>query len=123
MFWNKKEKVEKSAINWIPLTALDQLDEIREESRESVVVIFKHSTRCSISGTALHRMERGWTDDLNAIKVYFLDLIAYRNVSNEIANAFRVVHESPQLIVIKNGEVVYSASHNSIRPEDLLKFV
>lgn len=123
MFWNRKEKVEKVSINWIPLTQMEQLNEIRDVSDESVTVIFKHSTRCSISSTALHRLERGWKAELSPIRMYFLDLIAYRNLSNEIANTFGVVHESPQMIVIKKGKVVSSTSHNSIRSEDLLQFI
>ena len=123
MFWNKKKTKEKStAINWEQLNTVDQLEELIEKSKSKPVAIFKHSTRCSISSTALNRLERTWNDGLNGFKMYFLDLIAHRDISNAIAEKFDVIHESPQLIVIKNGEAAYSASHLSIRTEDLKQF-
>ncbi|MWB94212.1 bacillithiol system redox-active protein YtxJ [Flavobacterium sp. GA093] len=103
----------KSTINWTELTDLAQLMEIEAISNEKPVVIFKHSTRCSISRMALKQFEREF--DLNeTVDAYFLDLIAHRDVSNEIANRFNVYHESPQLILIKNGKAVYDVSHSDI---------
>ncbi|TNF08335.1 MAG: DUF2847 family protein, partial [Bacillota bacterium] len=54
--------------------------------------------------------------------LYFLDLLNHRDVSNEIANRFQVVHQSPQLILIKNGVAVYNASHSEIQAEVLEKY-
>lgn len=103
----------KSNINWTKLTDVAQLQEIETMSNEKPVVIFKHSTRCSISRMALKQFEREF--DLNdAVDAYFLDLIAYRDVSNEIARKFNVYHESPQLILIKNGKAIYDVSHSDI---------
>lgn len=124
MFWNRKKIKEDSIfINWVQLNSVSQLDDVKEESKSQPIAIFKHSTRCSISSTALNRLERSWSDDLNNYKMYFLDLIAYRDISNAIAETFDIVHESPQLIVIKNGEAVHSASHMNIRVEDLKSFL
>jgi bacillithiol system protein YtxJ len=103
----------KSNINWTELTDTAQLMEIEAISNEKTVVIFKHSTRCSISRMALKQFEREF--DLNdTVDAYFLDLIAHRDISNEIATRFNVYHESPQLILIKNGKAVYDVSHSDI---------
>ena len=103
----------KSNINWTELTDTAQLMEIEAISNEKPVVIFKHSTRCSISRMALKQFEREF--DLNdTVDAYFLDLIAHRDISNEIATRFNVYHESPQLILIKNGKAVYDVSHSDI---------
>ncbi len=108
----------KSNINWTELTDVLQLQEIEAISNEKPVVIFKHSTRCSISRMALKQFEREF--DLNdTVDAYFLDLIAHRDISNEIAQRFNVYHESPQLILIKNGKAVYDVSHSDIDAEAL----
>ena len=108
----------KSNVNWTELTDVAQLMEIEAISNEKPVVIFKHSTRCSISRMALKQFERDY--DLNeTVDAYFLDLIAHRDVSNEIASKFNVYHESPQLILIRNGKAVYDVSHSGINAEAL----
>lgn len=108
----------KSNVNWTELTDIAQLMEIEAISNEKPVVIFKHSTRCSISRMALKQFEREY--DLNEVAdAYFLDLIAHRDISNEIAQRFGVYHESPQLILIKNGKAVYDVSHSDIDAEAL----
>lgn len=109
---------QKSNINWIPLTNLAQLNDIVSISNVKPIVIFKHSTRCSISRMALKQFEREYTLD-ETVDAFFLDLIAYRDVSNEIANRFNVYHESPQLILIKDGKAVYDVSHSDIDAEAL----
>jgi bacillithiol system protein YtxJ len=108
----------KSNVNWIPLTNLAQLDDIEKISSVKPIVIFKHSTRCSISRMALKQFERQYDLD-ETVDAFFLDLIAHRDVSNEIANKFNVYHESPQLILIKNGKAVYDVSHSDIDAEAL----
>lgn len=102
-------------INWIALTNENQLDAIQAESQTQPVVIFKHSTSCSISRATLDRLERNWKqEDLLPVKSYFLDLLSYRKISNEIASTFNVEHESPQILLIKNGKSVYDKSHFEI---------
>lgn len=104
-------------MNWIQLTSLDQLQEIKAATGHSV--IFKHSTRCSISMMARKRFEFDGSVIPENTPLYFLDLIAHREISNKIAEIFQVHHESPQLLLIKGGECVYETSHGEISAEDL----
>lgn len=104
-------------MKWIPLTSNEQLDLIKEKSTHTPQVIFKHSTRCSISSMALNRLEREVAPE-NA-DFYFLDLIQHRQLSNAVAEVFEVHHESPQILLIKNTECVYDESHQGISMQDL----
>jgi bacillithiol system protein YtxJ len=108
-------------MNWNQLTTEQQLDEIIVTSAEKPVVIFKHSTRCSISSTALSRLERAW--DAEQTLAFYLDLIAYRPISGMIAEKFDVEHQSPQILVIDNGKCTYSATHWDISMEDLKPYL
>ena len=112
----------ESKINWIELTDLGQLNEISTLSSEKAVAIFKHSTRCSISRMALKQFENEF-DSSDKVTLYFLDLIANREVSNEIAHRFGITHQSPQLILIKDGKAIYHVSHSDIDAEELGKKV
>lgn len=87
---------------------------IREESKAGPVLIFKYSSRCSVSRVALDRLERKWDSQAAAIKPYFLDLLTYREISNRVADQFKVEHESPQVLLIRNGNAVYDSSHFDI---------
>ena len=106
-------------MDWFQLTDMSQLDEMVEQSTEKPILIFKHSTRCSISRMALKQFEREF-DSADTITPYFLDLLLHRDISNEIANRFQVMHQSPQLLLIKNGQSIYDASHDSIDAGDLV---
>ena len=108
-------------MHWNPLTDVHQLDEIVEISQNQPVVIFKHSTRCSISSTALSRFERAWGDTENA--AFYLDLIAYRPISLEIAQKFGIQHQSPQALVINKGACTYSATHWDISVDELKPYL
>jgi len=112
----------ESKINWIPLTDLGQLDEIITLSNEKPVVIFKHSTRCIVSRTALKQFENEFDLD-KKVNAYFLDLLEHRDISNEITNRFGLVHQSPQLILIKEGKSVYDVSHSDIDAGELKRKV
>jgi len=102
-------------VNWIPLTDPAQLDAIDHASQERPVLLFKHSTRCSISTAALDRLERAWTPaDDQMHTAYYLDLLRYRDLSDAIARRYGVQHESPQVLVIRNGRCVQYASHFGI---------
>lgn len=102
-------------MNWTELTTANQLENIQTESQTHPVVIFKHSTRCSISRTTFDRLERSWNhEDLPAVKRYFLDLLSYREISNQIAETFEVEHESPQVLIIRKGKSVFNKSHFEI---------
>lgn len=107
-------------MNWIQITDAGDLDRIKEESKQHPVMIFKHSTRCSISGMALNRLERSWSDqEVAPLKPYFLDLIRYRDISDRIAELFKIRHESPQVLVIKDEEVIYDNSHMGINYDSI----
>jgi bacillithiol system protein YtxJ len=98
------------------------LDEIIALSKEKPVLIFKHSTRCSISRFALKQFENEF-DLQNQIDAYFLDLLEFRDISNEIASRFGIMHQSPQLLLIKEGKVLYDASHSDIQANELKKYI
>jgi bacillithiol system protein YtxJ len=106
-------------MNWIPLQSEEQLSELRERSTLRPQVIFKHSTRCGTSQVVRSRLER--TEVPPTMDFYFLDLIAYRAISEKIAEDFDVWHESPQVLVIRNGKCIYDESHLAIRMESIMK--
>lgn len=119
MFNSSDDKdLNENKINWNELTDLGQLNEIIAISNEKPVAIFKHSTRCSVSRMALKQFENEFNSS-DKVTPYFLDLIAHRDISNEIANRFGVTHKSPQLILIKEGKAVYNVSHSDIDAEEL----
>jgi bacillithiol system protein YtxJ len=103
-------------MNWIPLERIEQLEEIKRSNEYSI--IFKHSTRCSISMMAKKKFELDRDSIPAETPVYFLDLLNYRSISNAIADQFKVHHESPQLLLIKNGECIYETSHGEISAEE-----
>ncbi len=110
-------------VPWHVLGKMEQLDEIVEESKTKPVAIFKHSTRCGVSRGVLKSLEKNYNLTDDQLKLYYLDLIQNRDISNEIAARFKVHHESPQMIVIKNGAVVHHDSHHSIEASHLAKFI
>lgn len=105
-------------MNWISLNEPAQLELIKKQSFDQPQVIFKHSTRCSISSMAKSRLERNQFP--KDIPFYFLDLIKHRAISNSIEEQFLVDHESPQVLIIKNGECVYDESHSGISMDEIL---
>ena len=114
----------KKTMKWSELRSANQIDSIREESKENPVLIFKYSSRCSISRMALDRLERNWNEsDMQMVKPYFLDLITFRDVSNQIAEVFDVEHESPQVLIIDNERSVYDQSHMGIHYEAIKNVV
>ena len=122
-FIKKLFSQESKGMNWNTINSAAVLDQIIEESKGQHVLIFKHSTRCSISSMALSRMERSWDEsEMQGLKAYYLDLIAYRPISNQIAEVFDVYHESPQVLVIENGKCIYTASHMGINYSSLKQF-
>jgi bacillithiol system protein YtxJ len=108
-------------MNWIPLESASQLVEIKQKQGYSI--IFKHSTRCSISLMAKRRVELDGESLPAEIPAYFLDLIKYRDISNQVAQDFEVYHESPQLLLIKDGECILDQSHGGISVEEALSEV
>lgn len=106
-----------SSLNWIPLTKITQLEEIEELSESEkvkAVIVFKHSTRCGVSAMVKKRFEKEWDSKPEVLPVFYLDLIQFRNISNQISEQWNVWHESPQVIVLKNKKVIHHASHGAI---------
>ncbi|GEC80097.1 bacillithiol system redox-active protein YtxJ [Flavobacterium aquatile] len=122
IFGSQDEENKVSKVDWRMLTNVDDLNEIVNESAGKPILIFKHSTRCSISRMVLKQFENEF-DLQDKITPYFLDLLNHRDVSNEIATKFDVYHQSPQLIVIQDGKSIYDVSHDSIDAHSLKKFV
>ena len=107
-------------MQWHQLQSPQELEALISQSFDKPVMIFKHSTRCSISSMALDRLQRSWSEsEMEALAPYYLDLISYRDVSNEVARLLQVEHQSPQLLLLKNGEVVYHTSHMGISYQQL----
>lgn len=108
-------------MDWINLQSEDQLQEIISNSSSKPQVIFKHSTRCSISSMAKNRLDK--KDNPDGMDFYYLDLIRHRNISNKIASDFNVTHQSPQVLVINHGKCVYDESHSGIIMDDIVASV
>jgi bacillithiol system protein YtxJ len=102
---------------WINLSNIEQLQEIKHKSNYKPQVIFKHSTRCSISSVAKSRLDKSCPPA--NMDFYYLDLIKYRNISNKISQEFNVYHESPQVLVIRNEKSVYNESHTAIDMQEI----
>lgn len=118
---NSEEK--KHQIPWIPLTSVDQLGEIKQNSTRRPQIIFKHSTTCGISSMVLRSFRSSYLLEENQADLYFLDLHRYREVSNEVANKFQVYHQSPQVLIIKNGIAVANESHGGITSLNLSSYI
>ena len=99
---------------WKVLDKMEQLDQIIEDSYKKPVVLFKHSIRCGTSAMIKHQLEGNWNLKAEDLDFYYLDLITYRPISNAIASQFNVLHQSPQILVIRNGQSVFDTSHHMI---------
>ena len=108
-------------MNWTSLESADQINDINHHQGYSL--IFKHSTRCSISMMVKKRFELDWDKLPGDLPLYFLDLIKHRDLSNQIANDFSIYHESPQLLLIKNGVCILDLSHGQISVEEALSVI
>ncbi|MES2747968.1 MAG: bacillithiol system redox-active protein YtxJ [Bacteroidota bacterium] len=122
VFGNSEEENKTPKVSWKLLTNSDELITIIKESNTKPIVIFKHSTRCGISRMVLRQFEKDFNSH-DTITPYFLDLLNYRELSNEVASRFEVAHQSPQLLVIKKGIAVHNASHESIDATILNDFI
>lgn len=109
-------------MNWEEIKTLEQLDDLDRVSDTTSVLIFKHSTRCSISEMAIERLERDWNDKI-IIKPYYLDLLAYRTISDAISKRYVIEHQSPQVLLIVKGKCIYNQSHSGIRVLEMMSFV
>lgn len=119
---NNKE-LNSNPIKWNALTQREQLEHIIETSKQKPISIFKHSTRCGISRMVLKQFERNFNLNDDCMDFYFLDILNNREISNEVARIFESLHQSPQLLIIKNEKVVASASHYEINDVTMEQFV
>jgi bacillithiol system protein YtxJ len=106
---------------WIKFTDIEQLNEIVLQSETTPIIIYKHSTRCGLSAMTQNMLDRDWARLKQHAKLYFLDLIQHRNISNNVAERFNVRHQSPQILIIKKGQSVYDVSHYQIKVETILE--
>lgn len=104
-------------MSWIDLKDINQIDSIKKSTGYSL--IFKHSTRCSVSLMAKKNFELDWDIIPKETSFYFLDLISHRDISAYIAETFQVHHESPQVLLIKDGECILDDSHSDISAKDV----
>jgi bacillithiol system protein YtxJ len=121
-FGSTPQEETNSKIDWLQLTDSIQLDEIEDKSNSKLVLIFKHSTRCSISRMALRQFENEFEANENVLP-YYLDLLNHRDISNEITSKFSVVHQSPQLLIISKEKCIYNASHSDIDAEVIKNYL
>lgn len=108
-------------MNWIPLQSVEGIEEVIKNSFAIPCLIFKHSIYCPVSSLVKYRLENAWRVDLAALDLYYLDLISFRKVSNTIASLFAIRHESPQILLIQEGECIFHASHLDINSSDVQK--
>lgn len=106
-------------MNWNHITNTQDVLDIEERSRAIPCLIFKHSTSCPISSIAKMRLESGWDFTAEQLEVYYLDLLSNREVSKFIADHFAVHHESPQVLLIRDGMCTYDNSHLDINVAEI----
>ena len=123
IFSNSNNQSLQEVVNWINLTNLDEITDIKTLSISESIFIFKHSTRCGISRIVKKQFEKLLLQNKNNIKVYYLDLLKYRNVSDAVSDIFQVKHESPQLLIIRNEEAVKHVSHYDITTISINKYL
>jgi bacillithiol system protein YtxJ len=108
-------------LSWKELNNEFQLDQLIIDSRHKPVLIFKHSNRCGISFHVLEDLKNQWNNLAESIDFYYIDLLNFRNISNEVAERFQVIHQSPQVILLHHGKVIYHMSHYGISTSDIKK--
>ena len=117
------KKVEETYLSWTPLISIEEINNIKEISKTQSILIFKHSTRCGISRMVMKQFESLFNEENKHLKVYYLDLLNFREVSSKLSEVFQVIHQSPQLLVVKNGISVYDESHYEITKVNLSKYI
>ena len=120
---SKVKEEKETNVNWIPLNSLEQIKTIKELSKSETILVFKHSTRCSISSMVIKRFENLFDSSMNNIKVYYLDLLNFRAISDEVGYSFQAQHQSPQLLIIRNEVAVLNVSHYDITTVNIQKYL
>lgn len=122
IFGTKKEKEPEKILPWRLLDSEEQLDEIVQDSSGDLTAIFKHSTSCGVSSMSLRRFEREYDLELENVKLYILDILSYRSISDEVMKRFQVWHESPQLILLRHGKPLAHFSHHQVQADSLKEY-
>ena len=117
------KEVEETYLSWTPLISIEEINNIKEISKIQSILIFKHSTSCGISRMVMKQFESLFNEENKHLKVYYLDLLNFREVSSKLSEVFQVIHQSPQLLVVKNGISVYDESHYEITKVNLSKYI
>ena len=117
------KEVKETYLSWTPIISIDEINTIKEISKIQSILIFKHSTSCGISRMVMKQFESLFNEENKHLKVYYLDLLNFREVSSKLSEVFQVIHQSPQLLVIKNGISVYDESHYEITKVNLSKYI
>lgn len=120
---SKVKEEKETNVNWIPFNSLEQIKTIKELSKSETILVFKHSTRCGISSMVIKRFENLFDSSMNNIKVYYLDLLNFRAISDEVGYSFQVQHQSPQLLIIRNEVAVLNVSHYDITTVNIQKYL
>jgi len=102
-----------SKFSWSLLSNENLLQDLVKLSFSEKVLIFKHSTRCSISTMSKNRLE-SLGENSKIKNCFLLDILNFKEISSKIESDFKVIHESPQVLIIQNGQCIYNASHNEI---------
>ena len=121
--YRTSKEVEETYLSWTPLISVEEINTIKEISKNQSILIFKHSTRCGISRMIIKQFESLFNEENKQLKVYYLDLLNFREVSSKLSEVFQVIHQSPQLLVIKNEIPVYDESHYEITKVNLSKYI
>lgn len=118
-----KEKETMQNLNWFTIDSSDQLEDIDRLSKEKLMVIFKHSTSCPISKMVFKQFQKEADFDTEKADLFYVNVLDQRDISNAIASHYQVLHQSPQLIIIKNADVVHHASHSAILPSAVNRYM
>lgn len=116
---SNRNKHKPVKINWREVETEADLDELIKSSESSKVLLFKHSNRCGISSTALNRLEKSWETELNSVPTFIIDVVRNRKLSQMIADRIDIPHQSPQILILKNSDCIYSESHMGIRYDEI----
>lgn len=100
-----------------------QWDELLASSETADVIIFKHSNACGISEYAYSKLDEADKAGKFPVPVHMVIIQEHRSLSGRIAEDLSLTHQSPQVIVIRNREVLYHASHYSIEPADIIDYL
>ncbi len=116
---NSSSSIPTSTMNWINIKNTEQITAIATQSKTTPCLIFKHSMTCNMSAMAKFRLEEDWNFNENELIPYFVDILQFKKVSNEISDYFQEYHQSPQILIIKDGYCIYEESHLDISVEDI----